>query len=411
MIEHLHAWTLVWIAAAPDARLERQQGWRLRRSTMTNGPLAGLKVLEFASLGPGPLAGTILSDMGADIVRIERLGTPDPRIDRIDARGRRTIALDLKTPDAITLCLDLAGKAEIVLEGFRPGVMERLGLGPEAMRARNPRLVYGRITGWGQFGPYASIAGHDINYLSLSGALHAIGTADRPIPPLNLVADYGGGTMFLVAGVLAALLHARASGEGQVVDAAMTDGAAMLMSLFYGKRAAGEWHDQRESNLLDGSAPFYTTYACADGKWISVGAIEPQFYTLLLTSIGAEDCVDHDQMDKAAWPLIRSRLASIFATRSREDWIALLQQSDVCVAPILSLDEAPDHPHNVARSTFVTVAGVPQPAPAPRFSATPSRIQGPPEPIGKNGRQALEDWGLVSIPAHPEDGQPTLRCP
>jgi alpha-methylacyl-CoA racemase len=361
---------------------------------MANGPLAGLKILEFASLGPGPLAGTILSDMGADIIRIERRGALDPRIDRIDARGRRTIALDLKDPVAITLCLDLAAKAEVVLEGYRPGVMERLGVGPGPMLARNPRLIYGRITGWGQFGPNVATAGHDINFLSLSGALHAIGGSDRPIPPLNLVADYGGGTMFLVAGVLAALLHSRASGEGQVVDAAMTDGAAMLMSLFYGMRAAGNWRDERASNLLDGSAPFYATYACADGKWISVGALEPQFYTLLLESIGAQDCLVHDQQDRSAWPMVRARLEAIFATRTREEWSNILQQSDVCFAPIMSLDEAPDHPHNVARSTFVTVAGVRQPAPAPRFSATPGQIQGPPEPLGVRALQALRDWDV-----------------
>jgi alpha-methylacyl-CoA racemase len=359
------------------------------------GPLAGVKVVEFAGLGPGPFAGTMLSDMGADVLRIERKGTPDPAPHRLDARGRRTIVLDLKQPRSVEHCLLLCEKAEVVFEGNRPGVMERLGLGPDVMLARNPRLVYGRMTGWGQFGPYAATAGHDINYLSLSGALHAIGTEDKPVPPLNLAADYGGGAMFLIAGILAALLHARATGKGQVVDAGMTDGAAYLMTIFYGMYAAGTWEDRRRANLLDGAAPFYDTYRCADGKWISIGSIEPQFYALLLEKTGAADRLPQAQMDRKSWPEMQQVLREVFATRSREQWCDLLEHTDICFAPVLSLGEAITHPHNVARGTFVEVGGVVQPAPAPRFSATPSNIQWPPAPIGQHAARVLEDWGIA----------------
>jgi alpha-methylacyl-CoA racemase len=361
---------------------------------MASGPLNGIKVLEFAGIGPGPFAGMMLSDMGADVLRIERKGTPDPAAERIDARGRRTIELDLKQSHAIDLCLKLSESAEIVFEGHRPGVMERLGLGPRAMLARNPRLVYGRMTGWGQSGPYASNAGHDINYLSLSGALHAIGTEEKPVPPLNLAADYGGGAMFLIAGVLAAVIHARATGEGQVVDAAMTDGAAYLMTLFYGMHAAGTWEDRRRTNLLDGGAPFYDTYRCADGKWISVGALEPQFYALLLQKTGAAGRLAPPQMERKSWPDMQQALRELFATRTRQQWCDVLENTDACFAPVLSLSEAPAHPHNRARGTFVELAGVIQPAPAPRFSATPSRIQWPPAPVNRGAWQVLEDWGV-----------------
>jgi alpha-methylacyl-CoA racemase len=361
---------------------------------MGHGPLKGIKVLEFAGIGPGPFAGMMLSDMGADVLRIERKGTPNPPAERVDARGRRTIELDLKESRAVDLCLKLCEIAEIVFEGNRPGVMERLGLGPNAMHARNPRLVYGRMTGWGQSGPYAPYAGHDINYLSLSGALHAIGTEEKPVPPLNLAADYGGGAMFLVAGVLAALIHARASGEGQVVDAAMTDGSAYLMTLFYGMHAAGKWEDRRRTNLLDGGAPFYDTYRCADGKWISVGALEPQFYALLLQKTGAAGRLVQPQMERESWPAMQQALREIFATRTRQQWCELLENTDACFAPVLSLSEAPAHPHNRARGTFVELAGVIQPAPAPRFSATPSSIQWPPAPVNRGARQALKDWGV-----------------
>lgn len=362
--------------------------------TTAKGPLSGVKILEFAGIGPGPFAGTMFSDMGADVLRIERPGTPDPAPHQPDTRGRRTIRLDLKQPEAVALCLRLMEKAEVLFEGNRPGVMERLGLGPDAALARNPKLVYGRMTGWGQFGPLAKSAGHDINYLSLTGALHAIGTREKPTPPLNLVADYGGGAMFLIVGILAALLHARATGEGQVVDAGMTDGASYLMSFFYGMYAAGQWEDKRESNLLDGGVPFYGTYQCADGKWISIGPLEPQFYALLLEKTGTTERMAGDQMDESKWPERRAILREVFASRTRDEWCDIMENTDVCFAPVLSLAEAPTHPHNVARQTFVEVDGVVQPAPAPRFSATPGAIQWGPAPIGQNVGATLADWGV-----------------
>ncbi|MBB4641430.1 CaiB/BaiF CoA transferase family protein [Rhizorhapis suberifaciens] len=361
---------------------------------MTNatGPLAGVKVVEFGGLGPGPFAGTMLSDMGADILRIDRKGAGDPPATRIDARGRLTIALDLKSPADIAKCLEICESAEIVFEGFRPGVMERLGLGPDVMLARNGALVYGRMTGWGQTGPYAPMAGHDINYLAITGALHAIGTADKPVPPLNLVADYGGGGMLLVAGLLAALIQARASGKGQVVDTAICDGSTYLMSLFYGMLEAGTWTDKRSSNLLDGAAHFYDTYRCADGEWISIGSIEPQFYALLLEKTGAEDLAASDQMDQAKWPEMKARLKAIFLTRTRQEWCKIMEYTDICFAPVLSMTEAPDHPHNVARGMFVTVDGVRQPTPAPRFSATPSAIRWAPAPVREDIDEAVSEW-------------------
>jgi alpha-methylacyl-CoA racemase len=361
---------------------------------MGSGPLAGLKVLEFAGIGPGPFVGMVLSDMGADVLRIERKGTADPAPDRFDARGRLAIELDLKQSHAIKACLELCERAEVVFEGNRPGVMERLGLGPDVVLARNPRIVYGRMTGWGQSGPYAAFAGHDINYLSLSGALHAIGTEEKPVPPLNLAADYGGGAMMLVAGLLAGILYSRASGKGQVIDAAMTDGAAYLMTYFYGLHAAGSWVDRRRTNLLDGGAPFYDTYRCADGKWISVGPLEPKFYALLLEKTDAVHRLLQPQMERASWPDMHQSLREIFAKRTRQEWCDLLEHTDACFAPVLSLTEAPHHPHNRARDTFVEVGGVVQPAPAPRFSDTPSRIQWPHAPIARDARRALTSWGV-----------------
>lgn len=359
------------------------------------GPLAGVKVVEFAGIGPGPFAGMMLSDMGADVLRIDRIDAPDSAPHQIEARGRRTLALDLKQPAAVALCLDLCASAEIVFEGRRPGVMERLGLGPDVMLARNSRLVYGRITGWGQYGPLAQAAGHDINYLSLTGALNAIGTADRPVPPLNLAADYGGGAMFLMTGILAALLHARATGEGQVVDAAMTDGAAYLMTYFYGLTAGGRWKDERYANAIDGAAPYYDTYRCADGKWISIGAIEPPFYALLLEKMDVSSQFFQPQNDRAAWPEMKAALATIFATKTRDAWCAILENTDACFAPVLSLTEAPTHSHNTARETFVELNGVTAPAPAPRFSATPGAMQGPSRPIGAAGVETLRSWGIA----------------
>ncbi|HTD72812.1 MAG TPA: CaiB/BaiF CoA-transferase family protein [Steroidobacteraceae bacterium] len=361
---------------------------------MTDGPLTGIRVLEFASIGPGPFVGMMLSDMGATVLRVERKGAPDPAPERFDARGRLTVELDLKEPQAVDVCLKLCERAEVVFEGNRPGVMERLGLGPEIVLARNPRIVYGRMTGWGQSGPYAPYAGHDINYLSLSGALHAIGTEDRPIPPLNLAADYGGGAMMLVAGILAGIIHAHAGGKGQVIDAAMTDGAAYLMSYFYGLHAAGSWVDRRRANLLDGGAPFYDTYRCADATWISIGALEPKFYNLLLEKTDSADRLPQPQMNRTSWRDMRQTLQEVFATRTRQEWCEILEHTDACFAPVLSLEEASAHPHNRARGTFVEVAGVVQPAPAPRFSETPTRIQWPPAPIVRDTRQALKNWDI-----------------
>ena len=358
------------------------------------GPLKGVKVVEFAGIGPGPFCGMLLSDLGADVVRIDRKGPGRASPADITARGRRSIALDLKRPEAVETCLRLMDSAEIIFEGFRPGVMERLGLGPDVALKRNPKLVYGRMTGWGQTGPLAQAAGHDINYIAISGALHAIGTGDKPVPPLNLVGDFGGGALYLAFGLLAALTHARATGQGQVVDTAMTDGAASLMSMFYGMKAMGVWNGERRANLLDGGAHFYDTYQCSDGKWIALGSIEPQFYALLLEKAGLTDPAFGAQMDRSAWPDLKAKLAAVIVRKTRAEWTAIMEGTDICFGPVMDLDEAPLHPHNLARETFVTVSGVVQPAPAPRFSATPGQIQGPPPAIGADTDTALTDWGL-----------------
>ena len=361
---------------------------------MRQGPLTGLKVVEFAGIGPGPFCGMLLSDLGADVVRIDRKGQGGGRPADITARGRRSVALDLKNPAAIETCLKLLESADAVFEGFRPGVMERLGLGPDVALKRNPKLVYGRMTGWGQTGAYANAAGHDMNYIAITGALHAIGTGDKPIPPLNLVGDFGGGALYLAFGLLAGVIQARESGKGQVIDCAMSDGAASLMSMFYGFKASGAWKEERRSNLLDGGAHFYDTYQCADGKWISIGSIEPQFYALLLEKTGINDPAFAAQMDRGAWEELRKKLSHVIAQKSQAEWCEIMDATDVCFAPVLDLDEAPKHPHNVARQTFVEVAGVTQPAPAPRFSATPGAIQGPPPATGAHDREALGDWGF-----------------
>jgi alpha-methylacyl-CoA racemase len=306
------------------------------------------------------------------------------------------VALDLKSPAAIEACLRLMQGADAVFEGFRPGVMERLGLGPDVALERNPKLVYGRMTGWGQTGPLAKAAGHDMNYIAISGALGAIGTRDKPIPPLNLVGDFGGGALYLAFGLLAGVIHARSSGQGQVVDCAMTDGAASLMAMFYGFKAAGMWKEGRRANLLDGGAHFYDTYQCADGGWIAIGSIEPQFYALLLEKTGISDPDFKAQMDRSAWPTLRERLAKVIADKTRDEWCEIMQGTDVCFAPVLDLDEAPRHPHNVARRTFVDPGGVTQPAPAPRFSATPGAIAGPPPASGAHNLEALRDWGFTA---------------
>ena len=361
---------------------------------MRQGPLSGLKVIEFAGIGPGPFCGMLLSDLGADVVRIDRKGRGRASPADVTSRGRRSIGMDLKSPDAIEACLKLIESADAVFEGFRPGVMERLGLGPDAALKRNPKLVYGRMTGWGQTGPYAHAAGHDMNYIAITGALEAIGTKDKPVPPLNLVGDFGGGALYLAFGLLAGVIHARATGEGQVIDCAMSDGAASLMAMFYGFKASGMWGGGRRENLLDGGAHFYDTYPCKDGRWVSIGSIEPQFYALLLEKTGITDPAFQQQMNRGEWDNLRAKLAEVIATKTRDEWTEIMGGTDVCFAPVLDMDEAPLHPHNAARKTFIEVSGVVQPAPAPRFSATPGAVQGPPPAIGAHDQEALSEWGF-----------------
>jgi len=346
----------------------------VQSATRTSGPLAGFRIVEFAGIGPGPFACMMLADMGADVVTLDRIGAKK-NLKSVAGRGRKVIELDLKDKAAVVQTLELLGNADALIEGFRPGVMERLGLGPEVVQARNPRLVYGRMTGWGQDGPLAQAAGHDINYISVTGALAAIGGKDKPVPPLNLVGDFGGGALYLVVGVLAALLEAKKSGRGQVVDAAMCDGAASLMSMFFDLAAAGRWTNQRESNFLDGGAHFYGIYVCSCGRFVSIGSIEPQFYALLRQHAGLSDADFDAQMDRDAWPALKQKLTDVFKTRTRDEWCALMEGTDICFAPILTMNEAPDHPHMAAREIFVTRHGVTQPAPAPRFSRTPSAIR------------------------------------
>ena len=363
------------------------------------GPLDGLKVLEMAGLGPAPFCAMMLADMGADVVRIERPGTPSVtgaagKFD-ITARSRRVLALDLKNPASVAVVLALVDQADVLIEGFRPGVMERLGLGPDVCIGRRPSLVYGRMTGWGQDGPLAHAAGHDINYIAISGALHAIGAASAaPVPPLNYVGDFGGGAMMLAFGILCALHHARQGGVGQVVDAAMTDGAALLSAMMYGMHAAGAWSNRRGENMLDGGAHFYGAYACADGKYVSIGAIEPQFYAQLLRLTGITDPAFSAQHDMAAWPALKDKLAQVFLTKTRAQWCDLMEGSDVCFAPVLDWDEAPAHPHNQARQAFVSVDGVMQPAPAPRFSHTPPAMPQRALPAADQATGVFADWGV-----------------
>ena len=355
-----------------------------------SGPLAGITVIELAAIGPVPFACMILADLGAEVIRIDRpparapggaLGAMLANDSAID-RGRRSIAVDLRDERGAAIVLDLVASADVLVEGFRPGVAERLGVGPQPCLRRNGRLIYGRMTGWGQDGPLAQAAGHDLNYIALTGALHAMGAAGQPpAPPLNLVGDYGGGGMLLVVGILSALVERASSGEGQVVDAAMVDGAAMLMAPIYALQAKGAWTGERQGNTLDGGAPFYACYACADGHFVSVAAIEPQFYALLLARLGITDPAFADQWDRARWPVLRDRLAALFRTRTRDAWCTLLEGSDACFAPVLSMAEAPHHPHLAARATFRPRDGAPHPAPAPRFSrSTANPAAGPPPP-------------------------------
>ncbi len=367
-----------------------------------SGPLDGVRIIEVAGIGPGPFGGMMLADAGADVLRIDRSDKAvhpprtEPHVDVL-ARGRRSVAVDLKHPEAPALVLRLVEGADALMEGFRPGVAERLGLGPDECLARNPKLVYARMTGWGQEGPLARRAGHDIDYISIAGALEPIGRAgERPVPPLNLVGDFGGGGMLLAFGICAAVISARQTGKGQVIDVAMVDGAAALMAMTYTLRTTGIWNDRRGTNLLDTGAPFYEVYETKDGGYMGVGAIEPQFYAELVRLLGFKDDELPDQNDRPRWPEMKARFAEVFATRTRREWEEVFEGSDACVAPVLSPGEAPDHAHNRARETFTEVAGQVQPAPAPRFLGTPGGIRRPPPNPGQHGDEALVEWGLAS---------------
>ena len=368
-------------------------------SAPPSGPLSGLRVVEFAGIGPGPFACMLLSDMGADVVTVDRPGKPLGDRSNIAGRGRTVTLVDLKDPASLQQAFGLLDHADVLVEGFRPGVMERLGLGPAAVLARNPRIVYGRMTGWGQHGPLAHTAGHDIDYIAITGALHAIGSAGGPpVPPLNLVGDYGGGSLYLVVGVLAALHEARRSGCGQVVDAAMSDGVVSLMTNFVAHGLRGNFHERRGSNLLDGGAPFYGVYETADAKHVAVGPIEPQFFAEICERLGIPESLRGGQHDRARWPELRAEFTRIFKTRGRDEWSALLESTDSCVAPVLALSEAQRHPHHVARRAFVEVDGIAQPAPAPRFSRTPSAIQGPAPTAATDPGVIIERWSRAGRP-------------
>ena len=366
------------------------------------GPLHGLRFVELAGIGPGPFCGMLLADLGAEVVLVDRKsgGAPlgaDPRRD-LTRRGKRSIALDLKQPGAAEVVLRLVERADGLIEGFRPGVMERLGLGPDACLARNSRLAYGRLTGWGQSGPLSQAAGHDLNYVALSGLLNHSGHREAPpaIPP-TVVGDVGGGAMFMAVGLLSAVISARSTGRGQVVDAAITDGCALMATLIQGLRVQGLWTDRRQANALDGGAHWYDCYQCADGEWISVGALEPQFYALLVAKLGPEAAgLERAQFDIANWPAHKARLVDLFRTRTRAEWCSLLEGTDVCFAPVLTLAEAAAHPHNRARGAWVERDGLAQPAPAPRFSATPGAIGGPPTVPGAHTREILEAAGYAA---------------
>ncbi len=368
----------------------------MEKNTPPCGPLSGLKILEFAGLGPVPFCAMLFSDLGADVVRIDRPGTPDPGKVDIQARGKRSITLDLKSKTGRHTAHALAAKSDALMEGFRPGIMEKLGLGPDTLLGGNPALVYARMTGWGQDGPLAQAAGHDLNYIAITGALAAMGEADRPpAPPLNLVGDYGGGALYLAFGIMAALHHAQKTGEGQVVDCAIVDGAISLMTPIHWLRESGMWDAaKRQSNILDGGAFFYGTYACADGKYFTIGAIEPQFYALLREKLGLDGGQWDNPYEQSRWPVLRDKLAAIFIKHPRDHWQALLEGSDVCAAGVMDMVEAADHPHNKARQNLLEIDGVLQPAPAPRFSKTPGAIAGPPASPGADNEAILKDWGV-----------------
>jgi alpha-methylacyl-CoA racemase len=367
---------------------------------MASGPLQGLKIIEMAGIGPGPFAAMMLSDMGAEVIRVEAkssavpIGFSHPRFD-ITTRGRRSITIDLKNPGGTELVLKLIAQADALLEGFRPGVMERLGLGPDVCLKRNPKLVFGRMTGWGQTGPLAKAAGHDLNYIAITGVLNAIGRANEPPPvPLNMIGDYGGGGMLLAFGVVCAVLEAQRAGKGQVVDAAMTDGTALLSSIIVGMKAGGLWSNQRASNLLDGGTHFYDCYTCADGKFVAFGALEPHFFKLFCEKVGLTDIDLNQHLSPKQWAALKPRIAELFRSKTRDEWCALLEGTDCCFAPVLDWEEAPQHAHNKARETYIEVDGVVQPAPAPRFSRTPGQVQRPPAARGEHTDAVLTDFGF-----------------
>jgi len=382
------------------------------------GPLAGVKIIELAGIGPAPFCAMLLADMGAEVVRVDRaanVGTDTDR-DGNDARfnlllrGRRNIAVDLKNKAGQDSVLRLIDQADALIEGFRPGVMERLGLAPDICLKRNPKLVYGRMTGWGQDGPIAHIAGHDINYIALSGALAAIGETGRgPVPPLNLIGDFGGGALYLAMGVLAGVLSARATGKGQVIDCSMVEGAASLMMMMYGALASGAWTEKRGHNRTDGGSHFYQVYETKDGEYVSVGSIEPQFYKLLLTHTGLEGVELPPQGDRAQWPAMRERLAAIFKQKTRAEWVAIMQQTDICFAPVLTMSEAIEHEHNRSRESFVDVGGIAQPAPAPRFLGTPTSVQSQPARAGEHTDAILRDWGFSATEIAALQGSGAVR--
>lgn len=364
------------------------------------GPLAGIRIVEFAGIGPGPFAGMMLADMGAEVLRIDRAASggkamPDQAYGDVLGRGRKSVTLDLKDPDAVAVALRLIAQADGLIEGFRPGVMERLGLGPDICAAHNPALVYGRMTGWGQDGPLAHAAGHDINYIALSGALWATGPKDgMPVPPLNLLGDFGAGGMLLAFGMVAALLRAAKTGEGDVVDAAIVDGTASLMGFIYGFLANGGWENARAANRLDGGAPFYGVYECSDGKWISLAPLEPQFFALLVQMLNLSGAAVEGRNNPAHWPALRAELETVFRQKSRDEWTAIFEGTDVCFAPVLDLTEAPHHPHNTARGIFDHSAGYPQPVPAPRFTQAKPQMPAPAPEIGADNATALQGWGF-----------------
>jgi alpha-methylacyl-CoA racemase len=375
------------------------------RNTM--GPLAGIKIVELAGIGPAPFCAMLLADMGAEVVRVDRaanVGQDDSRVGgpageeyrfNLLARGRRNIAVDLKNKEGQDAVLRLIDQADGLIEGFRPGVMERLGLGPDICLKRNPKLVYGRMTGWGQDGPIAHVAGHDINYIALSGVLATIGEAGRgPVPPLNLVGDFGGGALYLAMGVLAGVISAKATGKGQVIDCSMVEGSASLMTMMYAALASGSWIEQRGHNRTDGGAHFYHVYETKDGGHVAVGSIEPQFYRLLLTHTGLEGADLPVQADRSTWPAMQQRLAAIFKQKTRDEWVAIMQDTDICFAPVLPMSEAIEHPHNRHRESFPVIDGIAQPAPVPRFLGTPTEVQRPPAKIGENTDEVLADWGF-----------------